>query len=387
MKKQGPEKQGPLAGTRVIEMAGIGPAPFCGMMLADLGAEVIRVDRTPRRQGDNPVSVSDRGKRSIALNLKDSASVEAVCRLAEQADALIEGFRPGVMERLGLGPEVLLERRPQLVYGRMTGWGQQGPLAQAAGHDLNYIALTGALGAMGRKDEPPFPPLNLVGDFGGGGMLLALGVVAAVLSAQKTGHGQVVDAAMTDGASTLMAMIYGMMAAGMWQPGQQVNLLDGAAHFYDTYRCSDGLYISLGSIEPQFYALLRDKLDLRDEVWDRQMDRKAWPELKERLTEIIATRTRQQWCDLLEGSDVCFAPVLGMDEAPLHAHNAERQTFVPIVDGEGEQLGFQPAPSPRFSLTPGAIEGPPPAAGRDSDSIIDDFGLDRAALEAGEALN
>ena len=381
------KKQGPLAGTRVIEMAGIGPAPFCGMMLADLGAEVIRVDRTPRRQGDNPVSVSDRGKRSIALNLKDSASVEAVCRLAEQADALIEGFRPGVMERLGLGPEVLLERRPQLVYGRMTGWGQQGPLAQAAGHDLNYIALTGALGAMGRKDEPPFPPLNLVGDFGGGGMLLALGVVAAVLSAQKTGHGQVVDAAMTDGASTLMAMIYGMMAAGMWRPGQQVNLLDGAAHFYDTYRCSDGLYISLGSIEPQFYALLRDKLDLRDEVWDRQMDRKAWPELKERLTEIIATRTRQQWCDLLEGSDVCFAPVLGMDEAPLHAHNTARQTFVPIVDGEGEQLGFQPAPSPRFSLTPGAIEGPPPAAGRDSDSIIDDFGLDRAALEAGEALN
>ena len=387
MKKQGPEKQGPLAGTRVIEMAGIGPAPFCGMMLADLGAEVIRVDRTPRRQGDNPVSVSDRGKRSIALNLKDSASVEAVCRLAEQADALIEGFRPGVMERLGLGPEVLLERRPQLVYGRMTGWGQQGPLAQAAGHDLNYIALTGALGAMGRKDEPPFPPLNLVGDFGGGGMLLALGVVAAVLSAQKTGHGQVVDAAMTDGASTLMAMIYGMMAAGMWRPGQQVNLLDGAAHFYDTYRCSDGLYISLGSIEPQFYALLRDKLGLQDEVWDRQMDRKAWPELKERLTEIIATRTRQQWCDLLEGSDVCFAPVLGMDEAPLHAHNVERQTFVPIVDGEGEQLGFQPAPSPRFSLTPGAIEGQPPAAGRDSDSIIDDFGLDRAALEAGEALN
>ena len=387
MKKQAPEKQGPLAGTRVIEMAGIGPAPFCGMMLADLGAEVIRVDRTPRRQGDNPVSVSDRGKRSIALNLKDSASVEAVCRLAEQAEALIEGFRPGVMERLGLGPEVLLERRPQLVYGRMTGWGQQGPLAQAAGHDLNYIALTGALGAMGRKDEPPFPPLNLVGDFGGGGMLLALGVVAAVLSAQKTGHGQVVDAAMTDGASTLMAMIYGMMAAGMWRPGQQVNLLDGAAHFYDTYRCSDGLYISLGSIEPQFYALLRDKLGLRDEVWDRQMDRKAWPELKERLTEIIATRTRQQWCDLLEGSDVCFAPVLGMDEAPLHAHNVERQTFVPIVDGEGEQLGFQPAPSPRFSLTPGAIEGQPPAAGRDSDSIIDDFGLDRAALEAGEALN
>ena len=372
---------GPLHGTRILEMAAIGPVPFCGMVLADLGAEVIRVDRPPASTGappgDNPHAVTERGKLSIALNLKDPAAVEAVLQLAGQCDGLIEGFRPGVMERLGLGPQPVLERSPALVYGRMTGWGQQGPWAHAAGHDLNYIAVSGALGAMGRKDEPPFPPLNLIGDYGGGGMLLAVGVLAGILSARSSGEGQVVDAAMTDGTAALMAMIYGMHSMGLWRTGQQTNLLDGAAHFYDCYRCSDGRFISLGAIEPQFYALMREKLGLEESFWDGQMDRSRWPEMKERLAGIIAGKTRDHWCELLEGTDVCFAPVLDMDEAPTHPQNSERGTFVPIDGG-----GWQPAPAPRFSHTPGAIRSPPPAAGRDTRAIIERFGLDADALKS-----
>lgn len=383
-------KQGPLVGTRIIEMAGIGPAPFCGMLLADLGAEVIRIDRkssTPRRDGDNFASVTDRGKKSIALNLKKEAAIEAVLQLTGQADALIEGFRPGVMERLGLGPERLLQHNPALVFGRMTGWGQDGPLSSVAGHDLNYIAISGALGAMGRKGEPPFPPLNLIGDYGGGGMLLAVGLLAAILNARQSGKGQIVDAAMTDGTAVLMAMIYGMQAAGFWQIGQQSNLLDGAAHFYDTYRCSDGRFISLGSIEPQFYALLREKLELKEDFWDGQMDRENWPQRKKKLATLFARRSRNEWCELMEGTDICFAPVLDMDEAPLHPHNQARATFVPIADAKGSQAGWQPAPAPRFSATPGAITSPPPNPGHDTDTIIEQFGLDGEQLKSSGAVS
>lgn len=371
---------GPLQGIRVVEMAGIGPAPFCGMVLADLGAEVIRVDRLPRRNSDNPTAVLDRGKASIAVNLKNPKAVAAVKAMASEADALIEGFRPGVMERLGLGPDELLQINPKLAYGRMTGWGQDGPLAHAAGHDINYIALTGALGAMGRAGEPPPPPLNLVGDFGGGGMLLAVGVLAAILSARQSGQGQVVDAAMTDGSALLMGLIYGMQSAGHWRAGQQINMLDGATHFYDTYRCADGKYISLGAIEPQFYAQLRQLAGLEEAKWDAQMNAAAWPALKQEIAAVVAGKTRQQWCELMEGTDVCFAPVLDMDEAPQHPHNSARQTFVPVIK-DGEQVGWQPAPAPRFSLTPGGIDGTPPAAGRDGEQIAARFGFDLAELE------
>ena len=357
---------GPLQGVRVVEMAGIGPCPFCGMMLADMGAEVIRIDR-PQGAGQPPAehNYNNRGKKSVALDLKSGQGVADALALIATADALIEGFRPGVMERLGLGPDVCLQANPKLVFGRMTGWGQHGPLAQAAGHDLNYIALTGALGAMGRDGEPPAPPLNLIGDYGGGGMLLGLGVLAAVISARHSGQGQVVDAAMTDGTSALMSMIYGLKSQGLWGVGQGRNLLDGAAHFYDCYRCADGKFVSIGSIEPQFYALLREKAGLDEDFWDAQHDRSRWPQMKQRIEEIIATKTRDQWCKLMEGTDVCFAPVLDMDEAPLHPHNQARQTFVQAPGGN-----WQPAPAPRFSATPSAIQGPVPATGQHNDELL-----------------
>ncbi|MCL4685142.1 CoA transferase [Myxococcota bacterium] len=351
---------GPLEGIRIVEIAGIGPGPFCGMLLADLGAEVLRVDRTeaarqPRRPGPN-LDFLARGRHSVAVDLKHPRGVEVVLRLVDRADALIEGFRPGVMERLGLGPDVCLGRNPRLVYGRMTGWGQDGPLAKAAGHDLNYIALTGALHAIGRPDSPPPPPLNLVGDFGGGGLLLAYGIVCALLERARSGQGQVVDAAMVDGASTLMAIIYGAHKAGWWQDQRMSNMLDGGAHFYDSYETKDGKYVSIGSIEPQFYRELLEKIGLAGEELPHQMDRSAWPKLKERFAAIFKTRTRDEWCDLLEGSDVCFAPVLSLAEAPEHPHLRARGTF---VDVEGAQ---QPGPAPRFSRTPGRIErlGPQP---------------------------
>ncbi len=351
---------GPLEGIRIVEIAGIGPGPFCGMLLADLGAEVLRVDRTeaarqPRRPGPN-LDFLARGRHSVAVDLKHPRGVEVVLRLVDRADALLEGFRPGVMERLGLGPDVCLGRNPRLVYGRMTGWGQDGPLAKAAGHDLNYIALTGALHAIGRPDSPPPPPLNLVGDFGGGGLLLAYGIVCALLERVRSGQGQVVDAAMVDGASTLMAIIYGAHKAGWWQDQRMSNMLDGGAHFYDSYETKDGKYVSIGSIEPQFYRELLEKIGLAGQELPHQMDRSAWPKLKERFAAIFKTRTRDEWCDLMEGSDVCFAPVLSLAEAPEHPHLRARGTF---VDVEGAQ---QPGPAPRFSRTPGRIErlGPQP---------------------------
>ena len=304
--------QGPLSGLKVVEFAGIGPGPFCGMLLSDLGADVVRIDRKGGGRGSK-FDVTARGRRSVALDLKTPEAVEACLKLMASADAVFEGFRPGVMERLGLGPEVALKRNPKLVYGRMTGWGQFGPYANAAGHDMNYIAITGALHAIGTKDKP-IPPLNLVGDFGGGALYLAFGLMAGVISARQTGKGQVIDCAMSDGAASLMAMFYGMKGSGGWRgDDRRANMLDGGAHFYDTYQCSDGRWISIGSIEPQFYALLRQLAGLSDAAFDAQMAREAWPSLKQKLDDIFRTKTRDEWCRIMEGTDVCFAPVLTID--------------------------------------------------------------------------
>ncbi|MBS1104645.1 MAG: L-carnitine dehydratase/bile acid-inducible protein [Deltaproteobacteria bacterium] len=364
---------GPLCGIRIVEIAGIGPGPFCAMMLADLGADVLRVDRAerarlPRPDGPN-LDLLNRGRRSVAVDLKSPAGVEVVLRLVEKADALIEGFRPGVMERLGLGPDVCLARNPKLVFGRMTGWGQDGPLAKAAGHDLNYIALTGALHAIGRADSPPPPPLNLVGDFGGGGLMLAYGILAALLERVRSGKGQVVDAAMVDGAAALMSIIFGAHASGWWRDERAANMLDGGAHFYDCYETKDGKYVSIGSIEPQFYAQLLELTGLKGEPLPHQMDRSGWPKLKERLAAIFKTRTRDEWCEVMEGTDVCFAPVLSLAEAPEHPHMKARDTFVEV---EGVR---QPGPAPRFSRTPGVIERPPAHAGEHTDEALADWGF------------
>ena len=339
-------RQGPLSGLKIIEFAGIGPGPFCGMLLSDLGADVVRIDRKGASRGGAPSDITSRGRRSVALDLKNPAAVETCLKLMERADGIIEGFRPGVMERLGLGPDAALKRNPKLVYGRMTGWGQTGPWANAAGHDQNYIALTGALHAIG-TDDKPVPPLNLVGDFGGGALYLAFGLLAGIIHARETGKGQVVDCAMTDGAASLMAMFYGFKAAGMWQETRRSNLLDGGAHFYDTYKCADGRWVSIGSIEPQFYALLLEKTGIKDPEFQRQMDRSAWPALREKLAAVIATKSRDEWEEIMGGTDVCFAPILDLDEAPRHPHNAARQTFVEVAGVT------QPAPAPRFSATPG----------------------------------
>jgi alpha-methylacyl-CoA racemase len=366
---------GPLSGIKVVEFAGIGPGPFGAMVLADMGAEVVRLDRPDGAPMDRRDAVL-RGRRSVTLDLKQPAAVEAALRLCDGADALIEGFRPGVMERLGLGPAVVLGRNPRLAYGRMTGWGQFGPLAQAAGHDMNYIALTGALHAMGRPGERPAPPLNLVGDYGGGGMLLALGLLAAILSARSTGRGQVVDAAMTDGAALLMAPIYAMLGRGRWQAQRESNMLDGAAPWYDTYTCADGGFLSVGPIEPQFFALFLEKLGLDPAAHQDRMKPAAWPALKEELAAIFRTRPRDHWAALFEGSDACVAPVLSPLEAPAYPHNAARETFV-TRDGV-----VQPAPAPRFSATPGAIQGPPPKIGAHNDEALTDWGFTAAEVAA-----
>ncbi len=362
---------GPIEGVKVVEFGGIGPGPFCGMMLADMGADVIRIDRKNRPATGMPpqYDLLHRGRRSVAFDLRKPETVEAALKLVERADALIEGFRPGVMERLGLGPEVCLERNPRLVYGRMTGWGQDGPLAQAAGHGINYIALTGALHAIGRPGEKPVPPLNLVGDFGGGGMLLAFGIVCALYEVQKSGKGQVVDAAMVDGVSVLMTAFYGGRAAGLWRDERGTNPLDGAAHFYDTYETADGKWIAVGALEPQFYALLLDHAGITDPAFDAQWDRANWPELKEKMAGVFKTKTRDEWCSILEGTDACFAPVLSMEEAPKHPHNVARNTFVRI-DGV-----LQPAPAPRFSRTLPEVKGPPPEPGEHTDSALADWGI------------
>jgi alpha-methylacyl-CoA racemase len=340
---------GPLAGFRIVEFAGIGPGPFACMLLADMGAEVITLDRVGA--GKNLKAVAVRGRKVVELDLKDKGALAQVLELLAQADALIEGFRPGVMERLGLGPDVVLARNPRLVYGRMTGWGQDGPLAQAAGHDINYISITGALAAIGTK-EKPVPPLNLVGDFGGGALYLVVGVLAALLEASRSGKGQVVDTAMCDGAASLMAMFFDMRASGRWVEGRERNFLDGGAHFYGVYECACGNFISVGSIEPQFYALLRQHAGLSDPAFDAQMDRKAWPDLRQRLIEVFKRKSRDEWCGIMEGTDVCFAPVLTMAEAAKHPHMVARKVLV-------ERHGVtQPGPAPRFSRTPSAIREP-----------------------------
>jgi len=362
---------GPLSGFKIIELAGIGPGPFCGMMLSDMGAEVIRVDRpNPAGAGSQrPRDVLARNRRSIAVDLKKPEGIETVLRLVDGADALYEGFRPGVTERLGLGPDDCLARNPKLVYGRMTGWGQDGPMAQAAGHDINYIGLSGALHAIGRPGERPVPPLNLVGDFGGGGMLLAYGLVCGLLEASRSGKGQVVDAAMVDGAATLMAMFFSMGAAGAFKAERGTNLLDGGAHFYDSYETADGEYICIGSIEPQFYALLVEKAGLDPEQFAPQMDASRWPDLKATLTEVFKSKTQAEWCDIMEGTDVCFAPVLSIFDAPEHPHNKARQTFV-SHDGL-----VQPAPAPRFSRSTPEISGPARFAGEDTLAVLRDAGF------------
>ena len=346
---------GPLAGVKVLEFAGIGPGPFCTMLLSDMGADVLRLVRKGAPPSNGANDITARGRKAVALDLKSEKDIAQTLELITRADILLEGFRPGVMERLGLGPDVCLERNPKLVYGRMTGWGQKGSLAQAAGHDINYIALTGLLHAVGRKGENPVPPLNVAGDFGGGALYLAMGVCAALFQAERSGKGQVVDTAMTDGSASLIAMFYGMRASGIWQDERGVNLLDGAAHFYDTYKTADDKYIALGSIEPQFYALMREKLGLADDAaFDKQMDRKNWSALKEKVVAMVRTKTRDEWCALMEGTDVCFAPVLSLDEAPNHPHNKERETFIEM---EGV---VQPNIAPRFFGTPSKVQGPPP---------------------------
>jgi alpha-methylacyl-CoA racemase len=342
-----PRAGGPLAGTRIVEFAGIGPGPFAAMLLADMGAEVI----TLVRLGQTPKGAAARGRTIVTVDLKDKASVAGVLMLLDGADALIEGYRPGVMERLGLGPDVVLGRNNKIVYGRMTGWGQSGPLAQAAGHDINYISITGALAAIGGRDKP-VPPLNLVGDFGGGSLYLVMGMLAALLEASKSGQGQVVDAAMCDGAASLITMFFDMTAAGRWKEQRDSNMLDGGAHFYGVYECSCGSFISIGSIEPQFYAQLRELVGLDDAHFDAQMDPKHWAALKDKLTAVFKTKSRDEWSEIMEGTDVCFAPVLTMSEATKHPHMIAREVF---IQHEGHT---QPAPAPRFSRTPSSVRKP-----------------------------
>lgn len=381
--------QGPLSGVKVVELAGIGPGPMCGMLFGDLGADVVRVDRQTVAdlgidRGSNKADLLNRSKRSVAANLKSAEGVATVLKLVEKADILIEGMRPGVTERLGLGPEDCWAHNPKLVYGRVTGWGQEGPIAHAAGHDMNYISITGALHAIGRKGEAPVPPLNLVGDFGGGALYLAFGCLAAVIEAKQSGKGQVVDAAMIDGASNLMTAIYGMKAAGRWQQERGVNILDTGAHFYDVYETSDGKHVSIGSIEKKFYAELKEKTGMSPDAMPDQMNPAKWPEYRAELAAVIATKTRDEWVGIMEGSDVCFAPILDMDEAPHHPHNAARNTFVEI-DGV-----TQPNAAPRFSRTPNGIPTVAPNPGQDTDDALAEWGFDAdevARLKASGAIS
>jgi alpha-methylacyl-CoA racemase len=358
---------GPLNDIRIIEFAGIGPGPLCGTFLGDMGADVVRIDRAGPG-GRTAPGAGSRSRRSVALNLKDPTAIEVALRLIEKADGMFEPFRPGVMERLGLGPDVCLAKNPKIVYGRMTGWGQEGPLANAAGHDINYIALTGALHAIGTKEHGPIPPLNLIGDFGGGTMLLAFGMVCGLLEASRSGKGQVVDTAMVDGASMLLGMIYAMKDSGMWTNTREDNMLDGGAHFYGCYETKDGKHISLGSIEPQFYGLLRETIGLDDPAFNAQHDKTAWPDLKTKLQAVFATKTREQWTEIMEGTDICFAPVLDLDEARVHPHNIARKTFVE-VDGLS-----QPAPAPRFDRTPTDTPSGAPEVGQHTDKLLAEAG-------------
>lgn len=366
---------GPLAGVTVIEFQGLGPGPFCGMMLADMGAEVIRIDRA----GAVPWGAGDalgRGRKSLAVDLKKPGAAELILKLVARADALFEGFRPGVMERLGLGPDVCLAANPRLVYGRMTGWGQDGPLAPAPGHDINYLALSGMLWPLGPADRPPVPPLNLAADFGGGGMMLAVGLLAGILSARATGRGQVVDAAMVDGAAVLGSMIFGMVNAGEWTVEREANMLDGGAPFYGVYGTRDGKYVAIGALEPQFYAALLKLTGLSDPRFADQWNRAMWADLRAALASAFASRTRDEWCAVMEGTDACFAPVLDLREAQAHPHNVARGTFGPSADGP------MPRPAPRFSGTPTAIAPASGAAGADSGRVLRQAGLSEQEIEA-----
>jgi alpha-methylacyl-CoA racemase len=360
---------GPLQGVRVIEIASLAPAPFGCMVLSDLGADVLRVDRSASVGGPATTDPLARGRRSIGLNLKDPAGVDVLLRLLDSADVLVEGFRPGVAERLGFGPGTCLERNPRLVYARMTGWGQEGPMARMAGHDINYIAVAGALDPIGHAGERPVPPLNLVGDFGGGGMLLALGVLAALYERSRSGRGQVVDAAMVDGASLLTSFIHGLRGQGLWQDERGTNLLDSGAPFYDTYETADGGYVSVGAIEPQFYAALLHGLGLEGESLPGQLDQEHWPQVKARFTEVFKRRTRDEWTAIFHGTDACVTPVLGLGEAPAHPHNAARAGFVEVGGLT------QPAPAPRFGRTAAGTPDPPVSAGRDTDATLTGLGL------------
>lgn len=376
---------GPLKGLRVVEFAGLGPGPFAGMMLADMGAEILRIERRGGglKQTDASRDIPARGRKSITLNLKAPGAVEAALRLVEQADVVIEGYRPGVMERLGLGPDACLARNPALVYGRMTGWGQDGALAQAAGHDLNYIALSGALWAMGEAGRKPAPPLNLLGDFGGGGMFLAFGIVSALLRARETGRGDVVDAAICDGVAALMAPVYGYMAQGAWLPERQANRLDGGAPFYGVYECACGGWITLGAIEEQFWTLFLDTLGLPHDHFGDRLDRARWPRIRDDLAALFRERTRDTWCTLMEGTDICFAPVLSMQEAADHHHNRSRGIFT-----EADGI-LQPAPAPRFREARPELPSPPPTPGQDNDTALLGWGFDAdeiAAMRATQML-
>ena len=366
---------GALAGLKIIEFAGLGPGPFCAMMLADHGAEIIRIDRVGGRNRVNDPTL--RSRKSIALNLKTEEGIGLAKELVKSADGMIEGLRPGVMERLGLGPDELLAENPKLIYGRMTGWGQSGPYAPVAGHDINYIALTGALHGIGRAGEKPTAPVNYLGDYGGGGMMLAFGMVSAFLAVKNGGAGQVIDCAMTDGTAVLSSVVWGLHADGLWEDERGVNLLDSGAHFYDSYETKDGKFISIGSIEPKFYALLIEKADLSDDTdFEAQLDKTQWPALSKKLTAIFKTKTRDKWCELMEGTDVCFAPVLSLSEAPQHPHNVARNTFLEVGGT------VQPAPAPRFSVTKAETPRRSPQVGDDTDSILEAIGRNRAQIEA-----
>ncbi len=379
---------GPLTGYKVIELAGIGPAPMCAMMLSDMGAEVVRVDRL----ADAGLGIAmpkkynflSRGRKSIAIDLKNPDGIEALLKLIDGADCVLEGFRPGVMERLGMGPDVCMARNPKLVFARVTGWGQEGPLSKAAGHDLNYIALSGALHAIGRSnDEPPTPPLNLVGDFGGGTMFVLTGILAALLEVKNSGLGQVVDAGMVDGALSLMTSIYGMYASGVQSDERASNILDSGSHFYNTYETKDGRYVSIGSIETKFYDELLEKMDIEPDTMAPQMERESWPAMKEKFKALFLTKTRDEWCAIMDNTDICFAPVLTLEEAPDYPHNKERNAF---VDVEGVK---HPAPAPRFSRTPSSIKGPAPKTGIHTEEVLRDWGIssdDINALKAGGAI-
>jgi alpha-methylacyl-CoA racemase len=361
---------GPLKDIKVIEMAGIGPAPFCGMILADMGAEVISVERITAAGRGSSADIASRGKKSIAVDIRKPEGQEIIKKLVESADVLIEGFRPGVMEKNNLGPDELHKINSKLIFGRMTGWGQSGPLANAAGHDINYISLSGVLGAIGKKNSPPPPPLNLIGDFGGGGMLLALGVCAALNTVNKEEKGQVIDAAMTEGSALLMSMMYGMLNSGIWTDSRDSNLLDGAAHFYGCYECKDGKFVSIGSIEPQFYSLLREKMNIDEDIFDNQMDKNFWPALRENLETRFKEKTREEWCKIMEGTDICFAPVLSMSEAINHKHNVERNSFFELDNV------LQPSPAPKFSYSKSVVSHPPVKVGTHTKEIMTSLGLE-----------